>query len=199
MVVLSQRRVKTCEMCRWWREAAVKYISKTKAFVSTSSMLFVLAGYGGSLYDIWMNGVWGDVRQKWNPLAHTPAPRKKDLLWQRGLTEEANLRLKWSLQSSFLCKHSRAAATSAAFLVSCLFIACLWGLNERLMTASWVERGPPCTIVRRTGGCLCTLLTAQGGFGETASLRKSLKRTTAWLVGSKSTKRDVCYCSVEVF
>lgn len=42
----------------------VKYISKTKAFVSSSSMLFVSAGYGGSLYDIWMNGVWGDVKQK---------------------------------------------------------------------------------------------------------------------------------------
>lgn len=45
-------------------EAAGKYIPKTKAFVSTSSMLFVLTGYGGSLYDIWMNGVWGEAKQQ---------------------------------------------------------------------------------------------------------------------------------------
>lgn len=47
-----------------WRQAGTKYNSKTKAFVSTSSMLFVLAGYGGSLYESWMNGVWGEAKQK---------------------------------------------------------------------------------------------------------------------------------------
>lgn len=54
------------EMLFGWRKAGAKYNSKTKAFVSTSSILFVLAGYGGSLYEPWVNGVWGEARQKWN-------------------------------------------------------------------------------------------------------------------------------------
>ncbi len=44
-----------------WRQAETKYNSKTKAFVSTYSILFVLAGYGGSLYEPWVNGVWGEA------------------------------------------------------------------------------------------------------------------------------------------
>ncbi len=106
------------EMAFGWRKAGAKYNSKTKAFVSPSSMLFVLAGYGGSLHEPWVNGVWGEAKQKWNSPHPTPRPRcclrKKDLLWQRGLTQEVNTRLRWSLQSSLPCKHSRAAVTSAA-------------------------------------------------------------------------------------
>lgn len=104
-----------------WSLAVTKYNSKTKAFVSTSSMLFVLAGYGGSLYESWMNGVWGwsEAEVKLPPCTYTPSLRTKDLLWWRGLTEEVKMRLRWSLQSSFPCKHSRAAVTSAASLDSC--------------------------------------------------------------------------------
>ena len=54
----------TSLMAFGWRHAATKYNSKTKAFVSAASMLFVLAGYGGSLFEPWVNGVWGEARQK---------------------------------------------------------------------------------------------------------------------------------------
>lgn len=54
----------TSLMAFGWRHADTKYNSKTKAFVSTASMLFVLAGYGGSLFEPWVNGVWGEAKQK---------------------------------------------------------------------------------------------------------------------------------------
>lgn len=49
-----------------WKQAGTKNNPETKAFVSTTSMLFVLAGYGGSLWEPWVNGVWGEAKQKWN-------------------------------------------------------------------------------------------------------------------------------------
>lgn len=47
-------------------------------------MLFVLAGYGGSLHEPWVNGVWGETTQKWNS---PHALRKKDLLQQKGINK----------------------------------------------------------------------------------------------------------------
>lgn len=54
-------------------------------------MLFVLAGYGDSLYDIWMNGVWGEVKQKWNPLARKLAPKGMTKGINRGSKFEAEM------------------------------------------------------------------------------------------------------------
>lgn len=45
----SEGKQALCEMVFGWRQTVTKYNSKTKAFVSCSSMLFVLAGYGCSL------------------------------------------------------------------------------------------------------------------------------------------------------
>lgn len=70
-----------------------KYNSQTKAFVSTSSMLFVSAGYDDSSYEPWLNSVWGEAKQKWNSL-HPKRPRS----WltqkeqkERELTQEVNM------------------------------------------------------------------------------------------------------------
>lgn len=85
-------------------------------------MLFVLAGYGGSLYKSWMNSVWGKAKQRYKKkIKHTQGcigahstESKKDLLRRRELTEEVNVSLRWSLQSSSACKHGGAPETSAA-------------------------------------------------------------------------------------
>lgn len=137
-----------CEMAFGRMQPGSKYNSKTKAFVSTSSMLFVSAGYGGSLHTLWVNGVWGEVKQKWNsPHTHTAASEKKKKMCfsKRGLTEEVNTRPWWSLQSSAPCKHSGAAETSAAPPDAC-FTAWLLGANDSIMIAEL-------SLFQITGNC----------------------------------------------
>lgn len=48
-------------------------------------MLFVLAGYGGSLYDIWMNGVWGEAKQERNPPGPYTRPAKERSVMTKGI------------------------------------------------------------------------------------------------------------------
>ena len=96
--------------------------------------------------------------------------RKKDLLWQRGLTQEVNMKLRGSLQSSFPCKHNRAAVTSAASPDALLLLPeCrLWGVNESIMIAEFIPKARNCTfriifstIISDSAGCLQKYSTVQ--------------------------------------
>jgi hypothetical protein len=109
--------------------AWVNYNSKTKAFVSTSSMLFVLAGYGGSTHET--HKTWRlreRLRLNWNSSTPSlPLPQKeRSCHCKRGLLQEVCM----YMQGDDALK-SNSNQSSWLSLPP-------WRISERLLIVDWV-------------------------------------------------------------
>lgn len=118
--------------------------------------------------------------------------------WQRGLTEEANLRPKSSLQSSFLCKHGRAAAISCCFPRFLLVYCSPMGLNESRTTdgSSGLQLSPSSGCHVRVGNGAGRLLEKRLAYESPSRERQrellaaNLRNVTSVIAQTKSFQWD---------